>query len=77
MKADKLKCPPLLTVIFRNDEPLVHCNDSPSYRSVQVRLTDEQRVALGRHWYGTSNGTDDYESISKCFLEEFPDATRK
>lgn len=31
-----------LTVIIRDDTPLIYCGDSPSYRTVSFSLTDEQ-----------------------------------
>jgi len=31
-----------LTVVIRNDEPLICCGDSPSYRRVTMKLTDDQ-----------------------------------
>ena len=63
------KCPPLLTVVFRDDGPLVHCEDSPSFRSVTIELTDAQRIALSRHTVGHWSGADQYEAISRCFIE--------
>jgi hypothetical protein len=58
-----------LTVILRNDSPMIHCGDSPSYRSVQIELTQDQCEAIKPRWTGMSSGTDEYESISKAFLE--------
>jgi hypothetical protein len=58
-----------LTVILRNDSPMIHCGDSPSYRSVQVDLTPDQCEAIKSRWTGMSNGTDEYESISTAFIE--------
>jgi hypothetical protein len=31
--------PKTLRVIIRNDAPMIFCNDSPSYRSVEIELT--------------------------------------
>jgi hypothetical protein len=63
----------ILTVIFRDDAPMIHCGDSPSYRSVQIELTPEQRKQLEpRFSYATGLGEQEkryYESISKCFIE--------
>jgi hypothetical protein len=53
--------PRTLTVIIRDDAPLVHCNDAPIYRTVQMQLTPEQVEAM------RLRGT--YESISKCWIE--------
>lgn len=62
-----------LTVVFRDDGPMIHCGDSPAYRSVQITLTDEQVRALAmRHTH--SSGTNQFhEEISRCFIE--PDVT--
>ena len=57
-----------LTVIFRNDSPMIHCGDSPSYRSVQIELTPEQCEAIKPRWTGFSSGVDNYEEISKAFI---------
>ena len=53
--------PRRLTVILRNDAPMIFCGDSPSYRSVHVELTDEQWVKI--------KPKDENESISTCFIE--------
>ena len=58
-----------LTVILRNDSPMIHCGDSPSYRSVQIDLTPEQCESIKPRWTGSSGGTDEYEEISKAFIE--------
>ena len=58
-----------LTVVYRDDSPMIHCGDSPSYRSTQIELTSEQTKVLaprvsyqqGEHTY--------YEAISRCFIE--------
>jgi hypothetical protein len=59
-----------LTVIIRNDGPLVFCGDSPSYRSVQIELTAEQIAQIRLKHIGVNCGRDVTESYSKCFLEE-------
>jgi hypothetical protein len=58
-----------VTVIIRNDAPLIHCVDSPSFRTVRIALTPEQVNALELEWVSTSNGIDHYEEISKMILE--------
>lgn len=58
-----------LTVVLRNDAPLIHCNDSPSFRSVRVELTPEQIQALQLQWTHGSGNADFYENVSKCFIE--------
>jgi len=61
-----------LTVIIRDDSPMVNSNDSPSYRSVQITLTEEQvkQLALLQTW--TSGGKEYHEAISRCFIEPIP-----
>ncbi len=49
-----------LTVILRNDSPMIHCGDSPSYRSVQVDLTPDQCAAIAPRKTESSGGTDEY-----------------
>ena len=58
-----------LTVILRDDGPMIHCGDSPAYRSVQVDLTPEQVAAIAPRKTGSSAGVEEYESISKAFIE--------
>lgn len=59
-----------LTVIIRNDAPMIFCGDSPSYRSVEVDLTQEQLNQIKLKKVGVNCGSDVYENYSKCFLEE-------
>jgi len=69
-----------LTVIFRDDAPMIHCGDSPSYRSVQIELTQEQCKQLDPHFsYSTGLGEQEkryHESISKCFIEPNSETTK-
>jgi len=58
-----------LTVIFRDDGPMIHCGDSPAYRSVQINLTPEQCAAITPRKTGSNGGRDEYEEISKAFIE--------
>lgn len=58
-----------LTVILRNDSPMIHCGDSPSYRSVQVDLTPDQCAAIAPRKTESNGGVDEYEAISKVFIE--------
>lgn len=55
-----------LTVVIRDDGPLIFCNDSPRYRSVQIELTPEQESKLALR---KIKGTSLHEEISKCFFE--------
>ena len=63
-----------LTVIIRDDNPLIHCEDVPIYRRVTIELTDEQKTKLYLKPLG--NGTDYYEQISKCFLENLSEGLK-
>lgn len=58
-----------LTVIIRDDNPMIHCQDSPSYRSVLIELTDEQVQKMALRCNGMSGGNPIYETVSKCFIE--------
>ena len=58
-----------LTVIFRNDSPMIHCGDCPSYRSAQIELTPEQCAVLEVQQTSTSCGKAVFEKISQCFIE--------
>jgi hypothetical protein len=59
----------VLTVVIRDDSPMVFCNDLPAYRSVRVQLTGEQRKMLALQYTGSSGTSDFYETISHCFIE--------
>ncbi len=59
----------ILTVVIRDDSPMIHCGDSPAYRSVQIELTDEQLARIGLRWTYSSGSNDYYEEISRCFIE--------
>lgn len=59
-----------LTVIIRDDAPMIHCNDVSSYRRVTINLTDDQQEKLRLFATSTSMGKDVFESYSKCFLED-------
>ena len=63
----------VLTVILRDDSPMIHCGDSPAYRSVRVDLTPEQVAAIAPRKTGSTGRQEEYESISKAFIE--PNAT--
>ena len=58
-----------LTFVIRDDAPMIHCNDSPSYRTVTIRMTDEQ-VACEPLYCTSQTGTNlSYEQVSKIILE--------
>lgn len=61
--------PDTLTVIIRDDGPLIWCEDSPKFRSVSIQLTEEQLNQLGLRFIGTSGDRIIYEEISRCFLQ--------
>lgn len=50
----------VLTVIIRNDTPMLIYGDQPSFRSVQIELTKDQIEQMQ---------LTDMESISQCFIE--------
>ena len=58
-----------LRVIFCCGGPLVHCQDSPSYRLVSIDLTPEQVEKLQPRYAYSVGSKDYYEEISRCFLE--------
>lgn len=58
-----------LTVVFRDDGPMIHCGDCPAYRSVQIVLTEDQVKALARRQTHSSGPDLYYEDISRCFIE--------
>lgn len=58
-----------LTVVFRDDGPMIHCGDCPTYRSVQITLTDEQVRSLAMLPTHSSGATQFHEEISRCFIE--------
>lgn len=63
------KLPPdTMTVIIRDDSPLVFAGSSPRYRSVRVKLTADQRKALmlGGSW---NCGNVLWEEVSQVIIE--------
>ena len=58
-----------VTVVIRDDGPLIHCGDSPSYRTVRIELTPEQVHALELKHTHSHNGKDFFEEISRIILE--------
>lgn len=51
-----------LTVIIRNNASFIHLQDDPTYRSVQIELTQEQLQKLTLRC--------NTEEINKCFIED-------
>jgi hypothetical protein len=62
--------PKTLRVIIRNDAPMIFCNDSPSYRSVEIELTQEQQNKLALQYVGANCGRQLFENISKAFFDD-------
>ncbi len=58
-----------ITVIIRNDAPIIFCGDSPSYRTVTFDLTEEQNKHIVLAHVGTNAGCEIKEEISRCILE--------
>jgi hypothetical protein len=59
-----------LTVIIRDDSPLIHCGDTPSYRRVTIGLDAHQVEQIMLKPTCKNMGKDIFESVSRCFLEE-------
>lgn len=59
----------ILTVILRDDSPMIFCNSLPTYRSVQIELTKEQCLAIEPRHIGIDCGKDIFEEISQAFIE--------
>lgn len=58
-----------LTIIVRNDGPMDYAGDSPTYRSVHIKLTDEQRKQVMLQPTHSHGSTWFFEEVSKCFIE--------
>lgn len=58
-----------LTVILRDASPMRHLQDPPIYRTVHIRLTDEQIDALDLHLTDTCGTTTFHETVAQAFLE--------
>lgn len=69
MKPSQIIAGTKLTVIIRDDSPMIFCGDSPSYRSVTLTLTGEQIEAIALNQTGQDRGKAIHESISKAFIE--------
>ena len=57
-----------LTVAIRDDSPMVFCGDSPSYRLVEIELTDEQASKIVLRTTGGGGGNTVREEVSRCYL---------
>lgn len=54
-----------LTVVLRDDAPLVHCGDTPTYRTISIQLTDEQLACIN----SKVGRPGEYVDISRLILE--------
>lgn len=71
------KLPPdTLTVIIRDDAPVVFCNSTPEYRTVRMRLTDEQREKIMLRANSSQGGNPVWESISMAIIEDTEEARK-
>ena len=59
-----------LTVIIRDDAPMVYCGDCPSYRTVVLPLTAEQCEMVKLRITATAGEMTYREQISTTILEE-------
>jgi hypothetical protein len=64
---------PNLTVIIRDDGPFIFMHEPPGYRTVHIRLTDEQLENLRLRYIGYSDGHPIYENINQVFIENTPE----
>ena len=62
-----------VTAIIRDDAPMIHCGDSPSYRTVVFHLTAEQERALLLHATSQSGMQVHHEQLSRLILERVDD----
>ena len=60
----------IITVIIRDDSPMIYAGDCPSFRVVEIELTDEQLATLELRKTHTVSGKGCYERISRCIIEE-------
>ena len=61
--------PTTVTAVIRDDAPLRHCNDAPSYRTVRIKLTEKQQEALTLRRTDKIGGQVFHESISRAIIE--------
>jgi len=58
-----------LTIIIRDNAPLIFANSTPTYRTVRVRLTEDQQNKIRLKHTGTLGGDEVWEEVSQCILE--------
>lgn len=61
--------PEYLTVIIRDGAPLICSDDRPSFRTVQIQLTEAQRKELALRNTYSVGGKEYFEQISQAILE--------
>ena len=59
-----------LTVIIRDDSPMLHAGDVPTFRTVVLTLTPEQDAALALRVVAKSSVGEIREQISDYVLEQ-------
>lgn len=59
----------VVTVVIRDDSPMMNTQSPPRRRSVRIELTDEQLEVLALEWVGRSGGADIYEEIESMWIE--------
>jgi len=70
METNKKRIPTgKLTVVIRDKSPFFLFGDAPSYRTVQIQLTPEQRKQIELKVTYLSGKESYYEDISQCILE--------
>jgi len=59
-----------LTVIMRDDSPMIFYQEPVRHRTVHIALTPGQQRQLEPRITGTNGGREIREEIAMCFLEE-------
>ena len=59
-----------ITVIIRDDSPMIQCEDSPSYRRITFDLTKEQQEMIRLKTTSSVAGMPIFEAVSKVFIED-------
>jgi len=58
----------VLTVVLRNNSPMLYAGDPPTHRTIHVPLTDQQLQMIEPLKVGHNCGTDVFEEIAMCFF---------
>ena len=59
----------VLTFVIRDDAPMIHCNDTPTFRTVTIYMTDEQKACVQLHCTAMTGSNASYEQVSRVILE--------